>query len=699
VHIRPTTARGCQPKSSGQRRIDAVRGLASHTAARRRQQRQRQRQPSRKTATWSDRTDADGVADREITVHGVVEAGGGNNNAAAGTAPTGAPPAPRLPSTTPQYTLLGRKRHHSSSRWCLSCLQTSPTTDYSTYGDAITSSSASSWSCPLRRGGPASCRMLCDPGHVVNNFFHWTFRTSFPLLLLAFIVMFFIATFVFAGLILWSAAGRPKCIASSAFGSLFTDASRREHLADAYALSWTTFSTVGYGLVYPQVSTVYEEQRRCAGVKMVCSLEAFLGVLFSGLCGAVLFAKVNRVQAHAQVMFTDPMVVRYGSGIAPDMHDESTVGGDGSVVMMVGDGDGGDDNDGNRGGSLKDGRREGIDFGNAVAGIPPTSSAEQTNRWPCPVLEFRIINKLAHTLGGEIMDATLQCSASIDEAHACPFVRNAVRARHGRSRNKRNKVRDKGGGHRHKKDKEKKARHTRNGTFDSSLYAEGGPELHTGRDQSGEVSGLTRASTAMSTTSSDTGSDSEADDDVALLNPSLVETAKQHQEVVEDTCSGGGLVPRRIFSKIHVQPDTHPFFKRVWLVRHVLDETSPLLTKEAQALVQANDGFWPDVLNNHEAVRKSIAFNTILVSLSGTCNTNASTVFAHKTYDFVDVCIGYQFANVLYRDRTTGALKVDKNILNDVREQYGGGGEPFENIKDKADASSAFDVSEGHESC
>ena len=42
--------------------------------------------------------------------------------------------------------------------------------------------------------------------------------------------------------------------------------------------------------------------------------------------------------------------------------------------------------------------------------------------------------------------------------------------------------------------------------------------------------------------------------------------------------------------------------------------------------------------------------------------------------DFVDVNIGYQFVNILYRNND-GSLGVDVDLVNDVREQHGGGGE------------------------
>jgi hypothetical protein len=56
---------------------------------------------------------------------------------------------------------------------------------------------------------------------------------------------------------------------------------------------------------------------------------------------------------------------------------------------------------------------------------------------------------------------------------------------------------------------------------------------------------------------------------------------------------------------------------------------------------------------------------------------SASDVYAQKIYDFVDINVGYQFVNVLYKDESNGTLKVDTDLINDVREQNGGGGEPL----------------------
>ena len=139
----------------------------------------------------------------------------------------------------------------------------------------------------------------------------------------------------------------------------------------------------------------------------------------------------------------------------------------------------------------------------------------------------------------------------------------------------------------------------------------------------------------------------------------------------------GYLVPKRVFCKLEVDSSHHPFFKRVWILRHRLDETSPLLIPDIRKKVKANNGSWPADLNSAEAVRSSIKFDQILVSLSGTSNADANTVYAQKVYEFVDINIGYRFVNLLYRDPVDDALRADIRLINDVVEQAGGGGEEF----------------------
>jgi hypothetical protein len=399
---------------------------------------------------------------------------------------------------------------------------------------------------------------------------HWMFRVNFIFLFAVMCMIFFVWVMIFAGFIIGAGRMDPECVRVG--GKPF--ASATSQFADAFALSWTTFSTVGYGSTYPALGHENDNPTNCLFITVICSLESFLGVLYSGFCGAILFGKVLRIQSHAQVIFSDPIVIRYGSG-----------------VQQGEDEDDDDDED------------------------------DDPKKLCCPVLEFRVINRLFGDVGGEIMDATLNVVANVDANDADPSLRDKLdsdRVRQGSS------------------------------TFDSIETTSDSGRL------SNDGGGILSASRK------------------GIL--SSIIARRDHHAVDEDPSAR--LVNKRIFSKMLIEASDHPFFKRVWLGRHVLDETSPILKPKVRRAIRRNGGFWPGRLNSHEAVRDSLQFNQILVSLNGVSNVSASDVYAQKIYDFVDINVGYQFVNILYKD-TDGTLKVDTDLINDVREQHGGGGEPL----------------------
>jgi hypothetical protein len=275
-------------------------------------------------------------------------------------------------------------------------------------------------------------------------------------------------------------------------------------------------------------------------------------VLYSGFCGAILFGKVLRIQSHAQVTFSDPIVIRYGPGVISE-RDEY-------------------DND-------DSGPEKGI---------------------PCPVLEFRIINRLYGETGGEIMDATLSVVGNVNADDSDPNLSDQQSSRTGDSGRSLDSMSD-----------------TASATTDSFRIRQNSASLH------------------------------------RFFDPIMTIGRRDHHTIDEDPSAR--LVSKHIFSKMHIEAGEHPFFKRVWLARHILDDQSPILKPR---------------------IRESLQFNQILVSMNGVSNISASDVYAQKIYDFVDINIGYQFVNVLYRD-VDGSLGVDKDLINDVHEQNGGGGEPL----------------------
>jgi len=322
-----------------------------------------------------------------------------------------------------------------------------------------------------------------------------------------------------------------------------------------------------------------------------------MGVLYSGFCGAILFGKVLRIQSHAQVIFSDPIVVRYGSGMQEHVDESELIG----------------DNDENI-----------------------------NKKIPCPVLEFGIVNRLFGEPGGEIIDASLNVVANVNARDADPVLIDALNVR----RSKHLRTYSYGG-------------QDDTNTIDSLLNGSMSDDDDTvGSGRASFDSRQSRRRRKISTTST--------------IFDSLIR--RQHQTVDEDPSSR--LVNKRIFSKMAIEAGEHPYFKRRWVGRHILDEDSPLVKPRVKRMIRKNKGYWPESLNNYAAVRESILFNQILVSLNGVSNLSASEVYAQKIYDFVDMNVGYQFVNTLYKD-VDGTLKVDTDLINDVREQHGGGGEPL----------------------
>jgi hypothetical protein len=411
-----------------------------------------------------------------------------------------------------------------------------------------------------------------NPNQRLAIYLHWMFRVNFLFLFAVMCAIFFIWVMLFAGFIVGAGKINSDCVRVGD-GSL---ANATSQFADAFSLSWTTFSTVGYGSTYPALGHENSDRTNCFFITFICSLESFLGVLYSGFCGAILFGKVLRIQSHAQVTFSEPIVIRYGSG-------------------LVEPGDVGDDDDND------------------------DDSNPTMKNIPCPILEFRVVNRLFHEAGGEIMDATLNVVANVDANDA-----------------------------------------------DDSL-----------RDASDSSRSATR-SDKTSDTHSDTGSGGKDAGQSSIINKFFLESIlNQHEHHAVDEDPSARLVNKRIFSKMNIEAGEHPFFKRVWLARHVLDESSPILKPRVRRQIRRNNGHWPEKLNNYAAIRDSLQFNQILVSLNGVSNVSASDVYAQKIYDFVDINVGYQFVNILYRDHQDGSLKVDTDLINDVREQAGGGGEPL----------------------
>lgn len=203
------------------------------------------------------------------------------------------------------------------------------------------------------------------PNTLFCHYINWTFRAGFTMVFMSFLCIFTLLTFSFGGFLELAGKAQPGCITVSGqpFGT-----NPESTLADAYSLSWTTFTTVGYGATY--VATGQDDhspdQLNCWVVNGLCTSESFIGLLYAGMCGAILFGKITRVQSHAQVRFASAICITFDPA--------------------------GDTSDSGK----------------------PMGQAEEGNmgRFACPVLKFQVINELCNERGGEIMDAQLKMVAA-----------------------------------------------------------------------------------------------------------------------------------------------------------------------------------------------------------------------------------------------------------------------------------------------
>jgi len=135
----------------------------------------------------------------------------------------------------------------------------------------------------------------------------------------------------------------------------------------------------------------------------------------------------------------------------------------------------------------------------------------------------------------------------------------------------------------------------------------------------------------------------------------------------------GRRVNRRTYPKMKLQPSEITIFERSTYVRHTLDAKSPLLSFYARKKIKQNKGRWPEEFNNCENLRELLCFSQINVTLQGISNISKATVYAQKRYSVFECRIGWQFVGVIYHDGE--GMTVDMNLINDVVEQEGGGGE------------------------
>mmetsp|Transcript_1771 Transcript_1771/g.3928 ORF Transcript_1771/g.3928 Transcript_1771/m.3928 type:complete len:759 (-) Transcript_1771:433-2709(-) len=507
-----------------------------------------------------------------------------------------------------------------------------------------------------------------DPNRWLIYFFFWLFRKGWSTVIVLSVVWYYSFVLFFALLIVWAAEIDIDCVRIG--GKRFGDLENRSKFMDSFSLSWNTFSTVGYGSTYPALSGESEGtdgmDGRCAFISFITSFEALVGVVFAGFIGAIFYAKVSRITQRADVLFSDPLTVRFGTGVDTELgveDDEENVPQnevDNESLSTSKKKEKGDDN---------------------LSGMTPIEKFRSLAKKaishkppPFPVITFRIANEMHDTLGGEIIGASVNAVVLIESTKYDDQVSEDLAKQIALHRMKRSNPHTTPGAI------SRKASVIRN----NRLYSnDTDSERETVGTQSERLSDRTSDSLSLDEDISSPEKARRASSDSAMtylqsLNMLAYKArfGTKKMKIDEEECTSSKIVPRMVFTKLELETSEHPLFKRIWRFKHIINPDSPLLTSEAQKAIMHNNGNWPREWNNHKAVRKAIRFNQMVVSFTGISNISGASVYKQKVYDYVDTVVGYQFVNALYRGRR-GNLKVDLRLINDVAEQTGGGGEPL----------------------
>jgi len=464
----------------------------------------------------------------------------------------------------PQYTLESRRSSQKSmlpwlsfrQKFCYCCSRTTMTSD---------------------EYHPDSKKYLLflDVNNLISKYLSWSFRTSYSMLFIVFALFYFGFILVFALVYYGISVGYPMCINSN--GSMIGHGEGVRIFGDCFHLSWTTFSTVGYGLIFPATgSSEFFVPNGCVGVGVLGSFEAFMGVVYADFCATILFGKVLRTQNNAQVFFSDPIVVRFGK---KELVEEET-------------------------------KQE---YDEELGGLIMANQNDDEDI-PCPSLEFRLVNCLHGVPSGEIVEAKLDCVAILDPKYS--------------------KLNSK--------------------TDNDNINNNNTPADRQLNFNVNEKTTMAELAKVLQNTNSKTANN-------RTLAFHSADSKQPH-----------------MFTKLSLDANQHPYFRRVWFGRHRLDQSSPLLTPAARNRVKLAGGYWPADMNNYQSIKSSLHFRHILVCISGTSNASAARVYAQKVYDLVDVNVGYRFVPMNYRTEADGSLKTDSYLLNAVYQQRGGGAEPFQ---------------------
>jgi hypothetical protein len=425
-----------------------------------------------------------------------------------------------------------------------------------------------------------------------QDFIVWIYQTSFFAVLVISLTAYYALVFAFAGVVVaMEKASDGRC--TSVTDMLVSSESAFEL---AFELSWTTFTTVGYGKVAPAGDT-------CYAIRVGCSMFAFIGLLFNSLSAAIFFSKLERVLTKASVTFSSTICLQF-----------ETV-------------------DADRGARVDSYRRIGCSLRSVKGEVVPY-----------PFLEFRVINDHANYKSRAVRNASCAALVSLSGKHADmisdgfeesselykEFVTKSFSVDETDDARATNSSANGPLSQRSTVGKTKPSFFS----VDKTVAKKNALAASAKTKQRNISNGEERANTsfkniypALSAMSSTKTKRQAAR--MAGLTDSIAQTAIIVQE--NDNGKGQQAAPDgRVYFPLELEPSTNSYMKNVWYLRHTLNAKSPLLRYSVREKLK-RDGVWDPSINTYEGIIATLVdFHKINVTFKGTSSASNSLLFTQK---------------------------------------------------------------------
>lgn len=499
-----------------------------------------------------------------------------------------------------------------------------------------------------------------NPSVASMKYVNWTFTVSSTILFLHILFFYLLFTFFFALLLLWAGTAYPKCVIVD--GNPLSESPHA--LADSFALSWTTFSTVGYGMTYGGISSQQPDHGRCTSVIMILTTEALVGLLYSGMCAAILFGKVNRVQSHAPVIFSHALCIMY-SDVGVNKEDDDTL----EKLKEIHDQNEQMENFENEVVTEVKKLEYKRNLSHTVFQSEPTPdvSEEKESKKPLQRESIKTSPFSAPVSRESIKTSPFSAPVSRESIKTSPF--SAPVSNPTSTPNPTSILKEESKFTLLDKVPENPTPTTRRPS--ASLPASGF-ELKK-KEKNTQFADMVKEHSVQSSMDSNDSTEQNSYPSLVfqiinqLANNPYTEILDAHLKVVAVKRSANGT--SKIYANVSLNESEHPFFQRVWHAMHTLNEYSTLLTVDARKAIAENGG-WPPEWNSSEIVRQKLSFSDLIATISGISNISGSQVIKHKRFSITDLLVGYEFAPLLYREEDK-VTKVDMSLVHDVVIQRG----------------------------